>query len=366
MQFKATSLSGLQRAAISAVICLFSSPVIAGQSSECSPNDAPIWGDTTSWTAETGPAGREHAIMLFDAKRQRIILAGGTGYKPQLRPLADAWAFDIADRTWRPLEITGEAPALGGSRRASKLSDSGIALIYGGYDSKQAPLGDLYKMQASESALNFVKMDQENAPPARFLHAFVRSANENEYYTFGGVGTQLYNDAWRLTVSGDIGVWEQIETANAPSARYGFSYFHDERTNSLVIAGGADERFPSEYPNDFWSLSTGAENIWRKLPADENVSAKTGRRNPHFAFDGSTGRLLIFGGTSDGRTASTDNGFLTFSPEGDVSWRPLADGGPTPRASGMSIFDDEADSFWLGFGNAKEAYLDLTPLAECE
>ncbi len=299
------------------------------------------------WSADDGPEAREHPAVLRDAARGRVVLLGGSGYAPQLAPLEDAWGFDLASRAWSPLAVHGDALP-GGSRRVARTGPS-EALLFGGYDGRMQPHAELVRVTLRDDGVHVARLEQTDPPPARFLHGFAWDAARGRGVLFGGVGAALHDDTWLLELEEDVAVWTRLETERAPSARYGFAYALDGSSGRFVVAGGADERFPSASPEDCWVLDLTADPpAWSPL---EGVTLSA-RRNPCQAFAPATGTLVVHGGTADGRSVAP--GVLALDLRAEApDWRELAlpDGVP-PRASGTGFADADDARVWLGFGNS--------------
>lgn len=163
--------------------------------------------------------------MVLDEAEDRVLLFGGSGYEPQLRPLDDLWAFDLEWRAWSLLTPAGDVPTGGGSRRAAVVPSRREAYLFGGYDERQQPNYELYRMSFGTDPVTFTRIEQENAPPERLLHAFVYDPGHDRFVLHAGVGTGgFYDDTWIMTVTGDRAVWTRLDLAERPSPRYGSAY----------------------------------------------------------------------------------------------------------------------------------------------
>jgi len=119
--------------------------VLFGGTAVLAPN-APSFGDTWEWDGArwtqvnvSGPSGRDHIAMGYDAARKAtIVQGGGTG---DIDP-NETWAFD--GRAWT--KVTGAGPR----RRYAKLAfdtKANAMLLYGGFD--QRPSNILWKLNGS-------------------------------------------------------------------------------------------------------------------------------------------------------------------------------------------------------------------------
>jgi len=302
------------------------------------------------WDDGDGPEAREHASVMPDPERDRAVVFAGSGYAPQLSPLADAWALDLETGDWAEIDVEGDPPAGGGSRRAAPDGGGGF-LLWGGYGAGFEVSQDLQRATLRDGAIRFDQIEQRNAPPARALHAFVRDAERDRWILFGGVSSQaMYDDVWAMRLEGGVAVWERIDVERGPGERYGFAYAFDAEGDRLVVVSGAVPAQGLLCAPDAWALEFGGDTPrWTLLTGDGDAPA--GRRNPLWAFDPEARTLVVTGGTADGRTVVPDVVRLDLAadPPRCASAEPAGDA--EIRASGSGFFDAARGRFVLGFGN---------------
>ena len=103
--------------------------------------------------------------------RTRVLLIGGSGYKPYLAPLDDVWQFDLKAEKWGRLKPGKGTPA-GGSRRAAPGPGWKVAYLFGGYGAKGKPNNELYRVDYSEEVPAFAAVQggrERRAMTLRFL-----------------------------------------------------------------------------------------------------------------------------------------------------------------------------------------------------
>ena len=218
------------------------------------------WGKPIEWSDGNGPEAREHGAFIVDENRQRAILIGGSGYRPQFSPLADVWELQLTTDRWRRLTPVASTP-LGGSRRVAQLPRQTKAYLFGGYKKNQATHNELICVDFSNETPTFETIWQTNPPPGRCLHAFAYDSDQNQFLLFGGVDSRsgtILNDLWRMSLQNGRALWTRLEPKDPPSARYGFSWGYDSATGQLIVFGGAQGLLPLNPANDTWVLSTRA------------------------------------------------------------------------------------------------------------
>ena len=311
-----------------------------------------------SWEEGGGPIAREHATVLVDAERDRAVFYAGSGYRPQMSPISDAWAVSLATGEWSELAVEGDMPEGGGSKRLAPAAGGGF-LLWGGYGGGFVVNNQLVRARLTEGTVVFETVRQNNAPPMRALHGFVYDGERDRYLMFGGVSSQaMYDDVWEMRLVDGVAEWRELEVERGPGERYGFAYAMDTAGDQLVVYSGAVPAQGLVCARDAWALDlTQDPPVWEKL-TDEDATP-TGRRNPLWAFDPSSRRLIVTGGTADGRSAEEDLVALDLSGAG-AEWEELETGEAEIRASGMGFFDAKRGRAIFGMGNnANGVCLDL-------
>lgn len=329
------------------------------------------WLEGPVWTAGAdGPLPREHASVIVDAAGGRILVYAGSGYSPQFAPLADAWAFDPAARSWTELGTSGDAPAGGGSRRVAQAPGGDEAWTFGGYTGPGPVVNELHRLAWTEDALDFEAVAQVGAPPARSLHAFAYDDVAGRFAVFGGVSAfGVLGDLWTMEVDGEPGgdgaaVWTEVEVApgDGPTPRYGFFTGQDHATGRLFVWSGAQGTAVVDPADDTWVLHLREDPPRWEQAHPGGGDAPPGRRNGCAVFDPKAPALFVHGGTADG--ATSQEGLFVFDARPDrAAWSALEIGGLDVRSSGFGVWDPATDRGWCGFGNSKaKIYTDFEPL----
>ena len=327
------------------------------------------WQKHVAWTVPSGPQTREHGVFLYDADARAAYLFQGSGYSPQLTPLADAWRLDVASGAWSAWAPTGDLPVAGGSRRAAQIPGTKKFYLYGGYIGFGATAdddGNLYRVDLADAAHAFTRLTSVGAGPARELHTVAYDAKGGQLIVFGGIATKptqaALADTWSVKVDGDTATWTALKTAKSPSPRYGSFTAFDDASRRLVVWSGAqfpvDNADPVNAAQDAWALDLAVDPpTWSKLaPTGE---APKGRRNGCSMPDPAGRRLFVYGGTSDAKTTQAGLYVLDLEP-GHEAWTKLdLANAPPLRSSGFGFATPEGE-VTCAFGNGDKLYDDVT------
>ena len=180
-------------------------------------------------------------------------------------------------------------------------------------------------------------------PHPRFLHTAVYDDITNRMIIFGGSDniSRVLNTVWVLTNADGLALpstWTQLNPLGGPPApRTSATAVYDPGSSSMIVFGGQPAAVCSGL-NDVWVLSNatglGLAPTWTQLSP---LGTAPGPRRQHTAvYDGSTNRMIVFGG--DPCTANPSNDVWMLSNAngrgGTPAWTQLATVGPgAPCAS---------------------------------
>lgn len=240
--------------------------------------------DGTSWqevVAEGGPAPRSEHAAVWDAERDRLVVALGEGQVGEV--FDDVWAFDPAAGAWTQLGAGGPAARYGA---CAVLDGAGRMVVTHGFSSLQR-FGDTWAFDLATGAWSEVTPAQGPRPSNRCLHACGYDPEADELVLFGGRNDdQPYlGDTWRLGGDG----WREVPGPGpSPRARSRGAF-----TTELLVLGGDG---PSGLPSDAWVLRDGT---WVAGPSD------TPARRSAPAVAVADGVVWVFGGL-EGETPLAD------------------------------------------------------------
>jgi cysteine-rich repeat protein len=255
-------------------------------------------------SAPPGLAPRVEHAMTYDPASGRVVLFGG---------VTDS---GLRDDTWF---LEGDSWVPGPSAPATLTPRSALAMtydttrkrvvLYGGSDGSSR-LGDTWFLQENQW------MPAEANPiTERAFHAMVYDSARGRIVMFGGYDGAVYkNDTWVLAGDG----W--VPGPSAPpglTPRLSHAMAYDSARARTVMFGGHDG---AVYKNDTWVL---AGDGW--VPGPSAPPGLTPRLNHALAYDAQGGRMVLFGGKAGGVYQNDTWFFVGDIAEGD-SWIP----GPSP------------------------------------
>lgn len=190
-------------------------------------------------------------------------------------------------------------------------------------------------------------------PPPRVSAGMVYDSTDGYLLMFGGeeligVKEKYYNDTWKF--SG--GVWTNITTPVAPSARFGFELADDPADHAVVLFGGYS---PSQsYHNDTWEFKAG---VWTNVT---HGVAPPGTFWGSMSYDTALSKVVLFGGNTglDPHTTEYTNETWTFSAG---TWTELTPAISPPGRDDQVQVDDPATGQVIMFGGLNDTnYLNDT------
>jgi hypothetical protein len=310
------------------------------------------------WTQkqDIGPEPRAGHAMVFDASRNVVLLFGGLAAGN--RPLSDTWSWDGQD--WTELEDIGPS-----SRFAHAMAyDSARqrTVLFGGASGTDT-FGDTWEWDGDSWT-----QIQDIGPSARAEHAMVFDVARNRSVLFGGASSGTsQSDTWVW----DGADWSQVEDTG-PSARRGHAMAYDVVRARTVLFGGVGDGESAPTLGDTWewdgtnwnhvqdmgpAAATGAAMVFRSATSalfggisaiangpGQKLYGLTWEWNGHLwtvrqdigvgarfdhamAFDGTRGRVVLFGGRSE---PNADTGL-----KGDT-WE-HADAAVPPQGPGSTV-----------------------------
>jgi len=258
------------------------------------------------WIMRTtiGPGQRSDFGMVYDDKKEIIILQGGFGRRSegnnhstsgisQRSPEQDdTWAWDGS--SWKLLNI-GSLSLVGHAMAYDRKT--GQNMILGGWTGSQR-IKHTYVLLDDK----WMQTDAGNIFQAGGFqnHALAYDEKRKTVILFGGLtitipgGQMALSDTWEWTSSG----WSELHV-DGPDPRWGHKMVYDQRMGVIVLFGGTNG---TTYFDDTW-LWEGHTGSWTKVSSRAYPSA---RCNHGMVYDAFSRKVLIFGGLSAGKLPLND------------------------------------------------------------
>lgn len=229
----------------------------------------------------SGPQPRWGHTAVYDARRDEVLIFGGTGAAGRL---GDVWALSLGNERWRQLDLSGgPSPRYTSGAFLDPARDR--MLVFGGDDGRLSD--ELWALELS--SLTWRKLPA--GPSARFDVSATSDGTRG--WVYGGFGQSFPQqpgaalaDLWEFDFATDT--WRELPMGSIhPSPRTNAAIgFH---ADALYVTGGHDEVFPTR---DTWRYLA-AEERWEKLDVSGAPAA-----GAHFAYatDSQCGVLWSSGG----------------------------------------------------------------------
>jgi RHS repeat-associated protein len=284
------------------------------------------------------PEARYGAASAYDDAKDRLIVFGG---RTATAEVSDVWVLENATGlggtpAWTPL-AAGGGPAARQRATAAYDETSNRLIVFGGCaQGCTVALQDAWVLtHANGSGGTPQWIALPDAPGPRSGHASAYDAANRRLIVFGGWdGTSVHGDVWILQDATGEGTpaWASLSAGSGPSARQGASAAYDAQSNRLLVFGGREAG--GNVSGQTWALA-GANGTgtpaWSLMVTSGTPPAP---RWGHASFyDGSVGRLLVFGGTGAGIEAGTNlpaNDTLVLADDG--AWARLEPASAPPAA----------------------------------
>jgi Kelch motif protein/galactose oxidase-like protein/flagellar hook capping protein FlgD len=225
------------------------------------PAGTPAWSQLTPLGTPPGP--REGARIWYDRARDRLVLVGGhqTSSEGEIW-YNDVWSLSLATLTWQRWNLTGAAP---GGRAGHLLvydSKRDRLLIQGGTAPTGAVLSDTWALSLGATPA-WSALAPTGAAPALSRHVGMYDPVRDRIVLFSGWGgspAYYRGDAKALSLSGTP-AWSALAptSTGSPRPRMSATGVYDPRRDRFVLFGGYGS-YPSRLGtlDDTWYLTWGA------------------------------------------------------------------------------------------------------------
>ncbi len=224
--------------------------------------------DGVTWrliNAASSPPARTWATLVGDAHAGHVLLAGGEG---AAGVLDDTWA--LIDDTWTEL---APLPAGRAGHMAAYDARRERVVLFGGTASGGGASGDTWEHDGT----TWSETTPAASPPARYIGAMAFDASRGRTVLFGG-GAHFVNDYWEY----DGLSWMPRLTANQPAPRELHSMAYDAANQRVVMFGGIRTGTPFSADTWTFAFDNAgaAAEVCRDASADDDGDGLAGCDDP--------------------------------------------------------------------------------------
>lgn len=227
------------------------------------------WSALVPVDPDTAPIPRARASAVWDAQGQRVILFGGRYRDGTRGPYDfpnDLWAYEPATGLWTELAPSGVPGAPEGRMNAGMVYDARrnwVILYGGGYLTpglQYVLTPGLWAYDLGES--RWIPLRPETRPaPDRLFHSVALDTRRDRLYVFGGgdegalFNPVFFSDLWYVDLS--TRAWTQVPRepdAAWPAGRIKATLDYDAARDRLIMFAGHDDTALGN-ENDVWQFS---------------------------------------------------------------------------------------------------------------
>jgi N-acetylneuraminic acid mutarotase len=246
-------------------------------------------------TTETTPVSRFGHQMAYLPLNRSIFLFGGSKNSDYER-LGDTWLYNLDNNTWEELSPTESPPASGFSELCYDSLRNRV-LLFGGYDSYQSKLNDLWVYYPNNNSWS--ELAPSSSPPIEYGHSLFYRDNGGEIYTFGRNSFEFRNEFWEYDTSANS--WLQMTaTFPRPSYRYWHGMVYSNISDVCLLFGGSSNNFDMD---DSWIFNF-TTNSWTEIQSDNNPPERSLFSMCH---DSQRNQIYIYGGLGEDFTICRDD-----------------------------------------------------------
>lgn len=281
------------------------------------------------------PLGRWAHTAIYDSKRGRMVVFGGTNGAP----LGDVWVRSLdGSGDWSQLIPTtpGPTPRFWHSAIYDELGDRMI--VFGGDDGMIR--NDLWALSFASGG--WTRLLEIGPLVPRREHSAIYDPIENRMLVHGGYSGFLLSDTWELALDAPPSWVPLTSEGETPYARSGHTAIYDVLGRRMIVYGG-----DTVFARRTWALDLATTPTWREIVTSGELP---GLRRDHAAvYDKLRSRMLIFGGVDRFLVGRNDS--WTLSLGATPTWRRLdLDGEPPPPCRAPSAILDRVTDRLIVFG----------------
>lgn len=301
-------------------------------------NDTWSW-DGTNWTQlspATSPSSRHSAGMTYDSASGQIVLYGGardTQSSGNGVYLNDTWTWNGSN--WNQEAPVNQPPA-GLASRMDFDPGLGRVMVHGIFNETTS-----YRQTWTWNGSNWSELVTATSPAIGNGSLMGYDPALGRMVLFGGVG--VANSTWTFNGAN----WIQLTTPASPPARTMGAMSFDPAAGRMLLFGGYHG---SGNRSDTWYFGPppGVNSDWTE---EEPAVSPPRRINSMMAFDPSTGKTVLFGGSTAGVPRND-----TWTWDGSAWTQETPATSPAPREAASMAFDPQSGNVLMVGGRQGSAY----------
>ncbi|HKR62848.1 MAG TPA: kelch repeat-containing protein [Thermoanaerobaculia bacterium] len=272
----------------------------------------------------TSPTPRHNSSMAYDIVNDRIVLFGGTVIDTEgaPKPVYDTWEFD--GTTWAQVGANGQ-PQVAKPVLAYDAERKQVLLM--GLDASATTLpAVMYRYDAT--AKTWTKVTPEKMPPCVNEGYMVFQRSNKKVAWLGGIcgsDTNQLDEVWEW----DGTNWTKVTITNATIRAYSQAVAYDTERDEIVMFGGSDLGTTNVRSSDV----TYARGAWR-FPG--TLTRPVPRSLSGFQTDPVSGNIWLYGGLFENSSGFLDD----FWGYRNQQWFPITTtDGPSTCSTPLTAFD---------------------------
>jgi N-acetylneuraminic acid mutarotase len=248
-------------------------------------------------------------VFVYVPTAGRVVILSVSG---------ETWSYDLMSGNWENRKAVG-APSVVGARAAYD-SKADRLIVFGGlpgdysagnFRPASAPIDQTWAYDYKSN--RWTQMHPKVSPPARNFHALAYDEASDRVILFGGTGDleAVLKDTWAYDYNRDT--WTQMSPPASPSGRSFSQMVYDVARDRMVIFGGTDDGRGSGYARmrDTWTYDYDRDR-WTEL----KILGPSARAYHMLAYDRESKQIVLFGG--GGGPNAYDNQVWLFDSSKDT------------------------------------------------
>ena len=237
----------------------------------------------------SGPQGRFNFMMVYIPVHHQLFLFGGFSATDRI---SDTWMYDITDNRWTRLRHEN-SPSHRSDAAIAYDPENDVVILTDGYARDDSHPQDTWVYDFETN--NWNQMDPEESPLPQYGHHMIYDTRNRMLVMYGGhwsirgTSTHGYSDGvWTYDYPTDT--WTKIDEATTPPSRYWHSLAYDGDTGRIVVFGGS--MAGDVWGGDTWLFDASTAS-WESIETGETPP---GRVNSAMAYHQAEGKIIMFGG----------------------------------------------------------------------